>query len=76
MEITLCSINENDNIIFHIVLVNDMIIKGNVISGIKKLQTYLDKEFEMKDLEILKYLLALKYLNPSKGVFSFNKNTY
>jgi hypothetical protein len=53
-----------------------MIIKGSEISGIKKLQTYLNKEFEMKDLEILKYLLTLKYLDPSKDVFSFNRNTY
>jgi len=53
-----------------------MIIKDSEISGIKKLQTYLDKEFEMKDLKILKYLSALKYLDPSKDVSSFNRNTY
>jgi len=51
-----------------IIYVDDMIVTGN--DSIKKeaLQTYLSREFEMKDLGPLKYFLGIEVLRSRHGV--------
>ena len=44
-----------DDITLLIVYVDDMIVIGSNSTKIEKLQSYLAKEFEMKDLGALKY---------------------
>lgn len=49
-----------DNIILLVIFVDDMIVTGSNPSEIEKLQNYLSKEFEMKDLEDVKYFLGIE----------------
>ena len=51
---------DGDDITLLIVYVDDMIVTGSNSTKIKKLQSYLAKELEIKDLGPLKYLLGTK----------------
>lgn len=46
-----------------------MIVTGNNMDEIKKLPTYLAKEFEIKDLGLLKYFLGIKVSQFKQGLF-------
>lgn len=52
-----------------IVYVDDMVVTGNDDEERKALQTYLSKEFEMKDLGPLKYFLGIEVSRSTKGIF-------
>lgn len=57
---TLFCTHDHNNITLLLVYVDDMIVTGNNMDEIKKLPTYLAKEFEIKDLGLLKYFLGIK----------------
>ena len=46
-----------------------MIVKGNDPDERKALQSYLSSEFEMKDLDHLKYFLGIEVSQSDKGIF-------
>ena len=50
---------DSDDITLLIVSVDDMIIIGSNSTKIEKLQSYLAKEFEIKDLDAIKYFLGI-----------------
>ncbi|BBG98715.1 HXXXD-type acyl-transferase family protein, partial [Prunus dulcis] len=52
-----------------IIYVDDMIITGNDVDEMSKLQGNLAVEFEMKDLGDLKYFLGVEVARSSKGIF-------
>jgi hypothetical protein len=52
-----------------LIYVDDMIITGNDEEEISSLQEHLATEFEMKNLEGLKYFLGIEVARSSKGVF-------
>ena len=52
-----------------IIYVDDMIVTGNDVTERKTLQTYLSREFEMKDLIPLKYFLGIEVLRSKQGIF-------
>ena len=52
-----------------IIYVDDMIITGSDIEEIAQLKNNLFREFEMKDLGGLKYLLGIEVLRSNKGIF-------
>ena len=52
-----------------IVYVDDMIVTGNDLEERKTLQTYLSKEFEMKDLGSLKYFLGIEVSRSTERIF-------
>jgi len=49
--------------------VDDMIITGSDVEEIAHLRNNLFREFEMKDLGGLKYLLGIEVLRSNKGIF-------
>lgn len=52
-----------------IVYVDDMVLTGNDVEEMERLQEYLSKEFEMKDLGSLKYFLGIEVSRSRKGIF-------
>ena len=52
-----------------IIFVDDMIITGSDVEEIAHLRNNLFREFEMKDLGGLKYLLGIEVLRSNKGIF-------
>ena len=52
-----------------IVYVDDMVVTGNDLDERKALQSYLSSEFEMKDLNHLKYFLGIEVSRSDKGIF-------
>ncbi|TQD71560.1 hypothetical protein C1H46_042906, partial [Malus baccata] len=56
-----------------IVYVDDMVVTGNDVEEIQKLQKYLAKEFEMKDLGTLKYFLGIEVARSKHGIFLSQK---
>ncbi|KAM2035444.1 hypothetical protein ACFX16_038537 [Malus domestica] len=56
-----------------IVYVDDMVVSGNDVEEIQKLQKYLAKEFEMNDLGILKYFLGIEVARSKHGIFLSQK---
>lgn len=52
-----------------IVYVDDMVVTGNDVEERKALQSYLSKEFEMKDLGPLKFFLGIEVSRSTKGIF-------
>ena len=55
-------------LIILIIYVDDMIVIGNDSIGNEALQTYLSREFKMKDLEPLKYFLGIKVFRSRHGI--------
>ena len=60
---------DGDHITFLIVFVDDMIVISSNSTKIEKLQRYLAKEFEMKDLGIVKYFLGSEVSRSKQGLF-------
>ena len=58
-----------EDITLLIVYVDDMIVIGRNSTKIEKLQSYLAKEFEMKDLGALKYFLGIEVSRSKQGLF-------
>lgn len=56
-------------IILIILYVDDMIITGDDLSGIRDLQDFLSQNFEMKDLRQLNYFLGLEVTSGSDGYY-------
>ncbi|KAM1500064.1 hypothetical protein ACFX10_022670 [Malus domestica] len=56
-----------------IVYVDEMVVIRNDVEEIQKLQKYLAKEFEMKDLGILKYFLGIEVARSKHGIFLSQK---
>ncbi|KAK3020642.1 hypothetical protein RJ639_046426 [Escallonia herrerae] len=52
-----------------IVYVNDIIVTGNDSDEKEALRNYLAKEFEIKDLEKLKYFLGIEVARSKEGIF-------
>ena len=52
-----------------IVYVDDMVVSRNDLDGRKDLQSYLSREFKMKDLDHLKYFLGIEVSRSDKGIF-------
>jgi len=52
-----------------IIYVDDMIVLKNDEEGISELQRYLASEFEMKDLDGLKYFLGIEVYRSKLGIF-------
>jgi hypothetical protein len=59
-----------------IVYVDDIVITGNDIAEIVDMKKYLAQEFEIKDLEQLKYFFELKYLMDQRGCFYLKDNMF
>lgn len=57
-----------------IVYVDDMIVTENDPEEMKALMKYLSKEFEMKDLDPLKYFLGIEVSRSNKGIFLSQRN--
>ena len=57
---TLNNKRNGDDIIMLIVYVDDMVVTSSNSRKIVKLQSYLAKEFEMKDFSALKYFLGIE----------------
>ncbi|KAL1549825.1 Beta-galactosidase 8 [Salvia divinorum] len=58
-----------DKVTCLIIYVDDMIITGDDKEEIKNLKENLSKEFEMKDLGVLKYFLGIEVLRSEQGIF-------
>ena len=52
-----------------IIYVDDMVVTGDDIEEIKRLQNYLSSEFEMKDLGGLKYFLGIEVARSCDGIY-------
>ena len=60
---------DGDVITLLIVYVDDMIITGNSLKEVEKLQSHLAKEFEMTGLGTLKYFLGIEVSLSKHGLF-------
>jgi len=58
-----------DGIILIFLYVDDMIITGDDLSGIRDLQHFLSQNFEMRDLGLLNYFLGLEVTSGSDGYY-------
>ena len=58
-----------EKIFILIVYVNDIIVTENDRDEIRRLKEMLAKEFEIKDLGILRYFLGIEVTRSSKGIF-------
>ena len=61
--------HNKEKIIALIVYVDDMIVTGNDSEEMKTLQEHLAHDFEMKDLDKLKYFLGIEVSRSKKGIF-------
>jgi hypothetical protein len=59
----------NNGTILILLYVDDMIITGDDISGIRALQSFLSQNFEMKDLGTLNYFLGLEVTSSTDGYY-------
>ena len=66
---------EKNHITCLIIYVDDIIITGNNEEEISNLKEKLFKEFEMKDLENLKYFLGIEVFRSKRGIF-INQKKY
>lgn len=57
------------NITTLIVYVDDIIVTGNDDVEIKKMKSYLAREFEIKDLKQLRYFLVIEVAHFKRGIF-------
>ena len=55
-------------LLFSFVSVDDIILTGDDVVEIERLKSGLAKEFEIKDLELIKYFLGMKVAHSQKGL--------
>lgn len=60
--------SQGEKITVLIVYVDDIIITGNDSEGIQSLKDYLGREFEIKDLGLLKYFLGMEIARSKAGI--------
>ena len=65
-----------DKITCLVIYVDDMVKTGNNVQEIDRLKKQLFQEFEMKDLEKLKYFLGIEVLRSKRGIFYQPKEVY
>jgi Reverse transcriptase (RNA-dependent DNA polymerase) len=65
----------NKGIIVVLIYVDDLVITGSDLSGIKTLKRHLSLEFDIKDLGNLKYFLGVEIARSHKGLF-FSQRKY
>jgi hypothetical protein len=68
--------HQQSKVITLIVYVDDMIITGDDVEEILRLQEQLSTEFEIKNLGGLKYFLGIEVARSKKGYFSLNESMY
>ena len=56
-------------IILLVVYVDDIVITGNDTIGISTLKSFLQSQFQTKDLGMLKYFLGVEVMRSKKGIF-------
>jgi Reverse transcriptase (RNA-dependent DNA polymerase) len=61
-------IRRGEKITMLIIYVDDIIITDNDVEGMKELEGKLSKEFEMKNLDGLKYFLEIEVLRSNEGI--------
>ena len=61
--------NSQAGIILLVVYVDDIIITENDMAGISSLKSFLYGQFHTKDLEMLKYFLAVEVMRSKRGIF-------
>jgi Reverse transcriptase (RNA-dependent DNA polymerase) len=66
---SLFSKRDENYVIIILVYVDDIIITGNSLEEIKRVKIQLKKNFDIKDLGILKYFLGIEIAHSSKGLF-------
>lgn len=59
-----------------VVNVDDIVARGNDEKGIRDPKAYHEKEFEIKDLGELKYILRLKLKAPRKKLLSLSASIH
>ena len=65
----LCSINTQRKNAILIVYVDDMILTGDDIDELERLEKKVAKDFEIKDLGTLKYFLGMEFPRSKEGIF-------
>ncbi|KAJ9173839.1 hypothetical protein P3X46_016935, partial [Hevea brasiliensis] len=56
-------------LILLVVYVDDIVITGSDSAGISSLKTFLQTQFQTKDLGLLKYFLGIEVMRSKKGIF-------
>ena len=56
-----------------IVYVDDIILTRDHVNELEKLKAFLAKEFETKDLGVLKYFLDMEFTRSKKGIFVIHR---
>ena len=65
--------NSNTSLILQVVYVDDIVITGNDSAGISSLKSFLQTQFQTKDLGLLKYFLGIEISRCKKGIFLSQK---
>ena len=61
--------NSQADIILLVVYVDDIIITRNDMAGISSLKSFLQDQFHIKDLGMLKYFLGVEVMRSKHGIF-------
>ena len=61
--------NSTTGLILLVVYVDDIVITGNDSAGISSLKSFLQTQFQTKDLGLLKYFLGIEISRCKKGIF-------
>ena len=61
--------NSNSGIILLVVYVDDIVITGSDSKGISSLKSFLQSQFHIKDLGMLRYFLGIEVMRSKHGIF-------
>ena len=61
--------NSNSSIILLVVYVDDIVITGSDSEGISSLKSFLQSQFHIKDLRMLRYFLGIEVMRSKHGIF-------
>jgi len=56
-------------LILLVVYLDDIVITGSDSAGISSLKTFLQTQFQAKNLRLLKYFLGIEVMRSKKGIF-------